>query len=230
MSVGTSRVPQPMERRETLFMTDAMDASGRVWLLRSGDPAMVCRDCGTELAANSKFCHFCGIEVASWVRPWVRYFARYFDYMLLGSACGAALIASVPSGGESEYGYLVLSAGSLVIWIFIEATLLSIWGTTPGKWLLSTKVRTSSGERLSYREALWRSYMVFFRGMGLFIPIVSFVTLIIAYSALKADGVSSWDRDGGFTITHGKIRIRRILVAIYIFIGLPLIFALGLGR
>ena len=48
------------------------------------------------------------------------------------------------------------------------------------------------------------------------IPLVSFITLIVAYDNLSKDGVTSWDRDSGTNVEHGKINGGRVIAAIVV--------------
>lgn len=163
-------------------------------------------------------------ETVSQVRPWVRYWARLTDYYLFALVSGVILAVIAPSVDIPE---LLLSVLIFFFWVFAEASLLSTWGTTPGKWLLRTKVRNSMGQKLTFSTALLRSFSVWWRGVGAGIPIVTFITLIISHGKLKKDGHTPWDREGGFSISHERIGIIRVTVTILLFIGLGFLIALG---
>ncbi len=68
-------------------------------------------------------------------------------------------------------------------------------------------------------QAFQRSARVWFFGLGAGLPIVSLVTLVTAYNKLTKEGITSWDRVGNFSITHGPIGVGR-MVAIGLFLGL----------
>lgn len=91
----------------------------------------------------------------------------------------------------------------LVIWMPIEAGFLSLGKTTPGKWLLGLSVTSKTRGRLSFNEALRRSFSVWLRGMGMGLYIIPLFTMFFAYSSLKAKGKTSWDRDER-TVVHRK--------------------------
>ncbi len=82
---------------------------------------------------------------------------------------------------------------------------LAVFGTTPGKAILCIRVRNADGSKLTYFQALGRTFSVWLRGQGLNIPLVALITAITAYSRLKNDGSTSWDQVGGFIIVHRKI-------------------------
>src|SRR4030042_5965635 len=130
------------------------------------------------------------------VSPWHRWFARSIDYFF----CSIILVIPIStilviySKNQEQASrfedtfftifYLVLP----FLWIFIEALFLSKWATTPGKWLVNITVRTQSEDKLTYRQALSRSFMVLFWGMGLGIPLFGFIMNVISYYDLSNKG------------------------------------------
>jgi len=152
-------------------------------------------------------------------RPWVRYFARSIDVFIASIVLGVAAGLVMPEILELPDAFLGMI--SFFSWIFMEASLLSLWGTTPGKWILRTELRSASG-RLTYSQALKRSVLVWFAGLGMGIPVVSIITLAVSYRTLVRDGTTLWDRREGFTVTHGKIGALRVALTI----ALVAVFAL----
>lgn len=139
------------------------------------------------------------------VRPWRRYFARGVDLWIVALAAGVLLWNLLPED-ELLVGLLVM-----LIWIPIEALLLSTWGTTPGKWLFATRVRTMEGNRLSFLAALKRTADVMVRGLGLGVPILSLVTLAVAYNTLTRDTRASWDAAAGWEVGHREVGLPQII-------------------
>lgn len=115
-----------------------------------------------------------------------------------------------------DIDYRPLGWLALAIYPFVEALLLSWWGTTPGKALLRVRVRKNDGRKLSYAEALSRSYSVWTRGLGLGIPLVSLFTLIGSEGKLRTSGRTSWDGAGGYVVGHQQIGALRIIAAVAI--------------
>ena len=126
-----------------------------------------------------------------------------------------------------QFGDYVFGMIILVIWPFLEAYLISTWGTTPGKWLLRIKISDKNDRYISYYSALKRSYMVFLRGLGLGIPIVCFITQILSYSELKKNGITSWDNDLEIKISHGEISVFRGLFVVFLVIVILLIYLIA---
>ncbi len=151
------------------------------------------------------------------VRPWVRYFARQFDYFLFAFAFSFTSVIIIPS--FSGLPDIVLGMLILFFWIFVEAALLASWGTTPGKWLLKRIVRTSNNQKLTFSGALSRSFSVWLTGLGAGFPIVTFITLVVAHTKLTKDRITTWDRKGGFVVSHNKIGVLRVIITVLFFVG-----------
>lgn len=140
------------------------------------------------------------VAVDSTPHPWRRYFARMTDVMIFGMALGLAI--GVAETDISAVSDVVLGLIVAFVWVFVEAVLLATWGTTPGKWMLSTTLRTTAGDKLGFPAALGRSLTVWIKGIGLGVPIVTLFTGVQAYKRLTEDGETSWDREGGFRVGH----------------------------
>jgi len=96
--------------------------------------------------------------------------------------------------------------------------MLSSFGTTPGKSLLGIKIRALSGKKISYSTGMRRGFLVWLNGMGMGIPFVALFTMIIAYSKLKRNGITSWDERCGISVIHYQLSIFRVILFITIFI------------
>jgi len=118
---------------------------------------------------------------------------------------------------------LILGNISIFLWFFVEAFLLSTWGFTPGKWLLKVTVRRKRkilGSKLSFFEALIRSFWVWFEGCGLGIPLIYLFTLIYSYYYLKGRGITRWDLGLDVKVTHEKIGVIRTIMTALLIVGL----------
>jgi len=149
------------------------------------------------------------------IRPWVRYFARILDIFFFSVLVCFVLGMFAPS--VLAIPNFLLGMAILFIWVFQESILLANCGTTPGKWLFKIKVLNSKGQKLTFSEALNRSFSVWLKGMGAGVPIISLITLLISRSKLKRDAVTAWDEEGGFVVTHGKIgAIRSVVIVVFL--------------
>jgi len=158
------------------------------------------------------------------IRPWVRFWARFFDIYLFAFAFGITCGILCPSILELPDAFVGISI--MLMWVFVEAGFLSAWGTTPGKWLLKTKVKDLRGGNLSFSNALSRSFLVLFKGLGFGIPIIGLITLCVAHSNLKKQGWTSWDRENGSKVVHARISEIRTVVATLLILGFIILIAM----
>jgi curved DNA-binding protein CbpA len=160
------------------------------------------------------------------IRPWVRLWARTLDTCVFGIVFGIAIGVAYPQAfagkpNEQLFGMIILFA-----WVFVESIFLSQMGTTPGKWLLKTKIEHRSG-RISFDVALSRSFKVWWRGMGIGFPFAALITQIVAYNRLTKSGETTWDADEKFTVTHENIGAVRVIVAVFISLVVLLFVSAG---
>lgn len=142
--------------------------------------------------------------------PWVRLFARLFDYSLFCTVLWAIHFSLV-----DRYEHWI--PWELFAWIPIETCLLSLWGQTPGKWLL----KVTLSPPLRFEQALKRSFAVWMRGIGMGIPVLNVFCLFIAYQRLQILKTTSWDRDCKTAISYGHVsRTRFLFTAIFAIFGL----------
>jgi len=145
--------------------------------------------------------------------PWRRYFARFVDYSTLGLITFAIFvfivvfvldifIPDIFSKLSAEWLIVGVLLALLLMPMLIEAILLSTAGNTLGKLLFGISVRTTSGQILSFNQALKRSWGVLFQGMAMGIPIVLAFTQYFAYKRLTNTGTTLWDTDADCIVTH----------------------------
>ena len=153
-------------------------------------------------------------------RPWVRYWARKFDYfafIMIIASVGYIISPSFMDKAIMKHEYFLIFV-TVFIWNFIEAGLLSTWGTTPGKWLLKVSIRTNNDNKLNYQQAFSRAISVWFYGLGMLIPLVSFFTLLFSADKLSRKGITTWDKKGEFIVSHSIIGPLRIIAVILFFL------------
>lgn len=154
--------------------------------------------------------------------PWRRFFARAID-----TCVGASLfliIIYVFSNLYPREAFVFLKyfenpiiAGIIVsfLWFPLEAAFLSTVGTTPARLLFGISVRTTSGRKLSFDQALTRSFQVLLQGDGLGIPFVAFFTQFFAYRRLVQTGTTLWDTATGSVVSHKEWRVIRAILCTF---------------
>lgn len=146
--------------------------------------------------------------VLSPVAPWRRYFARAFDLtvfsLLAWFLVGYAWYSVAPLDADNFFNQtnpfvdaiLTLFMGSV-----ISGLVLGFVGTTPGKSIFGIRVRNLQGDSIGLVNGIGRDLTVFFKGLGLGIPVISLITLILSYRQLKHKQVMSWD-EGRYTVSY----------------------------
>lgn len=171
--------------------------------------------------------------------PWRRLFAKTVDISTIGLltvlvvAFGVGILfpsmaVAFVKALENQIiaGFIVLA-----LWIPLEAVLLSSVGTTPAKWLFGISVKTTNGDKLSFQQALHRSFLVALQGMALGIPFVAFFTQIFAYRRLTKTGTTLWDTATNSVVNHTTWGAGRAIVCVVsVFFVLVLISVLNAGR
>lgn len=153
-----------------------------------------------------------GSEQAT-LRPWPRYFARMLDVIVLSAVLmfALAIIGMIVAPEATMRFSALLESGfaakflSNVIGIALALppiALLLAYGQTPGKWLFGIRVRKHDGDRMGWRTALHREFLVWAKGLGLGIPVVTLIALFTSHSALTDHGVTSWDKQLQCRVTH----------------------------
>lgn len=134
--------------------------------------------------------------------PWRRYFARWLDltfYTLVWNIF-LALVLGVNIIARSESGKVLDYIASYLLMIMIEPFLLTLFGTTLGKWILGLRVTDNEGRRLTFEESRSRTWKMFSYGMGFGIPIWSQFRLWKSYKAHREEETLEWEYHSAMTL------------------------------
>ena len=133
--------------------------------------------------------------------PWRRYFARNIDTGIYGSLWSAVVgfVFNVNLRQSSFWAFLDLAV-VIVMMLLLEPLLISLFATTPGKAIFGIKVTAQDGRKLTYSEALDRTWGLFSKGMGYSIPIYNLVCVWRGYKMCKQGKTMPWDEEISFTI------------------------------
>jgi hypothetical protein len=155
------------------------------------------------------------------LHPWRRLLARIVDVTVAGLVVSVGLGILAPDSWFFESSFIstiLVLAG----WVLIEPFVLVWFENTPGKTLLNIRLRTNEGRSLKLNQAFLRSARVWFFGLAGGLPILSLFTVATAYTKLNREGITRWDREGSFVVSHGPIGTGR-MVGIGLFIGVYLL-------
>ena len=127
--------------------------------------------------------------------PWRRFFARNLDMVLYGLLWDMFLVGvcNVNILQESTALTIVSTIMILVLMILAEPVLLSVFGTTFGKWVLGIRITDFDGNKPGYEEALQRTAKVILFGLGLSIPVYDIVRLVKSYRSCEAGEDMEWE-------------------------------------
>lgn len=154
--------------------------------------------------------------------PWRRFFARGLDVAIYATIWSAisylALRWNTSASSSLRFLEIVIA---FIMMLLLEPVLLSTLGTTPGKWLFGLQVRRYTGQKLSYLDALIRTWMVIQYGEGFSIPIYNIYRLYKSYKTCADNEELPWDEDIAYTIKDTKpLRIVAYLGAQLLLLGL----------
>jgi uncharacterized RDD family membrane protein YckC len=130
---------------------------------------------------------------------WARAGARLFDFLLVVVPLTVLYEASGIGALDAW-----LRVYLFLLWIPVEAALLSLWGFTPGKWLFKVSVRSSEGGRLSFAQAHRRAAGVWVWGLGAWLSFVILVVASLALARHRRRGAAYWDELDGFRVLKGR--------------------------
>lgn len=138
--------------------------------------------------------------------PWRRFFARTLDNALYSTLWSVFLIfvCNVKIVGRSAAGNILDTFVVMAITLLVEPVLLSLFGTTLGKWILGISVKDCDGVRLTYSGALERTWKAVWRGMGAGIPIYGIVRMWKSYKACKNGEELEWEQDSEMHLRDEK--------------------------
>lgn len=152
-------------------------------------------------------------------RPFVRFLARFFDLALFTFFLIAFVTIFSPKFIVESSAITVFMI-CLILYILVEAAILSVFGNTLGKSLLNTRMKMVTGETINFVTALKRSIFVTAAGMGLGMPIINIICFGFSFIDLKKHGYATWDKQIGTIVLYGRVSTARMLVVSIIPIGL----------
>ncbi|MEX2578524.1 MAG: RDD family protein [Verrucomicrobiales bacterium] len=183
-------------------------------------------------------------SIARDVRPFVRFWARMFDYTLVSVlvliTSDVALPEPVP--GESftdlfsrylqamkEPEAVVLARTqflAMIGWHVLEAILIHLFATTPGKALFGLKVQMPDESRVQPLRSLGRSFYVYILGAGFYQVPFSIIGMTFSFFRLLGSGQCLWDQHLDTRVEHTPLGLGRIVLAILAFLALIMLQSL----
>lgn len=107
---------------------------------------------------------------------------------------------------------------STFTFIPIEAMMIHVWGTTPGKWAMGIRLEAVNGGRLPYSAAVYRSFSVLFYGCGVYLPFIEIWRLYKSYRCISEGEDMPWDEDTEMVYTTWTI-FKKVSIAVLILVS-----------
>lgn len=175
------------------------------------------------------------------VRPFLRFWARMFDYTAVSVLVFQLSDITLPQQGPDE-GFADLFARyllemqkpealvfartlflSLIGWHLLEAVLIHLIGTTPGKALFGLKVRADDGGPVPMLASLGRSFYVYVMGVGFYQFPFILIGMIFSFFRIQSTGKCLWDQHLKIRVENPPLGVVRIMLAIFAFFALLLL-------
>lgn len=161
------------------------------------------------------------------LRPGSRLAAKLLDIVLISVILQFAISFAYPEAALP--GLLVFALFPLV-----EAVMLCVFGATPGKALFALSLTTKQGGRPQFDKLLGRSYLCWFYGLAMGIPLVCIFTTYRGRKYLLKNGICGWDSRTGLLLVPRQVGDIRealtIAASLILYLGVlltPAITALG---
>jgi hypothetical protein len=160
---------------------------------------------------------------------WSRFWARTFDTIIYAFPTGFLLGMAFPSffagptfnspGGEYLAGILILP-----VVMIVDAVVISTFGTSLGKAIAGLTVEDLDGQKPRLENSLRRNLLVYGKGLVLGLPLLCLVGYSSGYSAVKENGITSWDDETNTRVctTSGSSGARTVLIGVLAILALAL--------
>ncbi len=135
--------------------------------------------------------------------PIRRFLARGIDLALYTLIINSLFVFGFHVNIIDNYGIeFTITILSLLLMLFIEPFLLSMFSTTLGKLILGFRIYDIDGNRLSYKEGLHRTLNVIIYGYGLCVPFVTYLCLFSSYRKDNKNETLVWEEDNIQILKH----------------------------
>lgn len=131
--------------------------------------------------------------------PGRRFFARLTDLLLLHGLLLLMVIVGMRVRTNLKFWIWFITIGSAWFMIPLEALMLWIFGTTPGKLVFGIKLKYYYGKRFTFAAAIRRSWLVFRYGLGFNVPIYAQYRLYKSYYECDEYPDMKWDDETDVT-------------------------------
>ena len=168
--------------------------------------------------------------------PWTRYFARSIDMIIIISALSVGVYAVLPAVSPRYFSSIHLANPiAILIWLFplaflTNAIIITLFGNSLGKALFAIRAEPNDPDRhFGWGGNIVREFRVWFQGMALYIPLLSFFTMIPAFRRVLRGAPTTYDLGRVSVRAYSQSRLRRtlgMLFALLLHVGVAALGAL----
>ena len=138
-----------------------------------------------------------------------RFFGRFFDHELV--LIPLYTLSFLHPYSESSLMTAVLNTClMLMVVLLLEPLLLTLFGTTPGKWLTGVHVMHKDGRKLTYTEALKRTWGVLLYGLGLGVPVIELIFQYQGLNTVYSGNPTKWDQQAESEVLVDQTKLWKI--------------------
>jgi hypothetical protein len=148
-----------------------------------------------------------------------RFWARWFDLQLFG-LCWWGSMRWAGHDLADLMTDMWMMIWQMLPWFAIEAVLIHLWGTTPGKALLGIRVLQADGRSPAAGASLWRSLRVWMMGLGLGMPLVVILCQGLSWWISRRLGRPLWDVAGDHRVRVAAVAPPRVAVFVVLFVAM----------
>lgn len=177
----------------------------------------------------------------------VRFWARMFDYTAVSVAVFLLSDISIPqpqpgeafSDAFSRYLESLQKPEAMVFartlflaligWHFVEAVLVHLTGSTPGKALFGIRLQRAGGGKIPFLRSIGRSFYVYVLGVGFYQFPFIVVGMVFSFFRLTTTGLCLWDQHLETRVEVPLLSPLRIMLAIAAFFALFLFQSLKIS-
>lgn len=163
-------------------------------------------------------------------KPWRRFWARIIDQMIhtIPVALLFGIIApEFTTETLKKYGQFTSNMAYLPFVLILEMLIISMFGSTLGKYLLGVRLSGNDGGRVSFGSSAIRTISLWVKGLAFGFPVVCLFTAAYAADKIKKTSIASWDKDASISVEYSPLSGGKVFVAILLLGGLFALNAIG---
>lgn len=142
--------------------------------------------------------------------PWTRWIIQYADLQLISFPVYLLiwLVGNAVALPDLTTIWLrwLINLTMIALGVWVQGLMIGRFGTTPFKRMAGIRIQTVDGAPLTQAIAHRRQSSLWWRGLGLGLPLVEIVTNILAFIPVSAGRRTDWDEAAGLDVRQSRHR------------------------